>query len=301
MVIKGNARGDACRLARHLLRTDTNERVELRELRGVVADELDDALREMAAVASGTRCRRPLYHASLNARAEEIFTEAQQREAIHRLEAALGFSGQACAVVAHVKGGRAHLHVVWSRIKLDTMTAIHDGHNYRKHERVARELERDFGHARVQGAHIEREGVPRPRRTPRHAEMQQAERSGLAPQAATELVTALWRATDSGRAFRAALEAQGWTLARGDRRDFVLIDPHGETHSLARRVADAKAAAVRQHMADLDPASLPDAKAAKAAQEARQAALAVPPLPSPPPAAIPLPEPPPEPPERARD
>ena len=50
-------------------------------------------------------------------------------------------------------------------------------HNYRKHEIVARELEREFGHERVQGAHIERDGKARPERTPSHAEMQQAERT----------------------------------------------------------------------------------------------------------------------------
>ena len=38
----------------------------------------------------------------------------------------------------------------------------------------------------------------------------------------------------------------------GDRRDFVVIDPHGGTYSLARRVDGAKAKDIRARMADLD-------------------------------------------------
>jgi hypothetical protein len=53
-------------LAAHLLRTDTNERVELVELKGVAATTLPAALLEMQALALGTRCKKALYHASIN-------------------------------------------------------------------------------------------------------------------------------------------------------------------------------------------------------------------------------------------
>ena len=55
---------------------------------------------------------------------------------------------------------------------------MRDSHNYRKHELVARELEREFGHDRVQGVHVEREGQERPERTPPKWVMQQGERLG---------------------------------------------------------------------------------------------------------------------------
>lgn len=272
MVIKGGARGSAGGLATHLQRTDTNERAEVKELRDVAADDLDGALREMEAVAAGTRSKRPLYHASINTDPNERLTPEQQAIAIDRLEAALGLTGQPRAVVEHVKEGREHVHVVWSRIDLEHMRAIPDSHNYRKHEEVARELEREFGHKRVQGAHAEREGVERPERTPSHAEMQQAERTGLTPQQAREQITAIRQSTDSGKAFAAALEQEGWTIARGDRRDFVVIDPYGETHSLARRIEGMKAKDVRQFMADVDHAALPTVEQARDQQRARQVA-----------------------------
>jgi hypothetical protein len=270
VVIKGNARGGAGQLARHLERTDTNERIAVRDVRGVVAGDVLGALNEMDGVASGTRCTRPLYHASINTAPGEEMTDELWNAAIDRLEAALGFTGQPRVIVEHGKKGREHVHIVWSRIDLDRMRAIPDSHNYRKHEEVARELEREFGHARVQGAHAERDGQPRPERTPSHAEMQQAERSGLRPEEAKAQITEIWRRTDSGQAFAAAITEAGWILARGDKRDFVVIDSAGEAHSLARRVDGVKAADVRARMADVDRDSLPRVQDARAMQEARQ-------------------------------
>jgi hypothetical protein len=149
------------------------------------------------------------------------------------------------------------------------MKAIPDNHNYRRHELVARELEREFGHARVQGAHIEREGE-RPTRTPSHAQMQQASRAGLDAKETKAQLTAIWNRTDSGKAFNAGIEEQGWILARGDRRAFVVIDPAGEVHSLARMIDSAKAKDIRNRMADIDPATLPSIKDAKELQRARE-------------------------------
>jgi len=157
VVIKGTSCAGAARIAKHLSCTETNERNELHELRGVAADDRYGALREMEAVALGSRCQKPFYHSSINTLAHERLTDEQRAHAIDRLEAALGLSGQPRIVVIHRKKDREHCHIVWSRISLERMCAISDSHNYRKHEQVARELEREFGHARVQGAHIERD------------------------------------------------------------------------------------------------------------------------------------------------
>ena len=137
---------------------------------------------------------------------------------------------------------------------------------------VARELERAFGHERVQGAHIEREGRARPKRTPSHAEMQQGARTGITPEAARAHITNLWRQSDTGAAFAKALEDSGWILARGDRRDFVAVDPKGGVHSLARRIEGAKVRDVRARLVDLDLSALPSVAEARAMQRARQRA-----------------------------
>lgn len=270
MIIKGKSVGGARRLAKHLVRADTNERVEVLELRGVVSEDLKSALLEMEAVAAGARTEKPFYHGSINTRADERLTVEQRMHAIDRLEATLGLTGQSRAVVLHVKEGREHCHIVWSRIDQDRMVAISDSHNYRKHEQVARELEREFGLERVQGAHVERDGKERPKRTPSHSEMLQADRTGLTPQEIKEQVTALWRQTNTGQEFAAELSKAGFVLARGDRRDFVIIDRAGGTHSMARRIEGARAADIRERMTDLDPASLPSVTHAKQMQRIRR-------------------------------
>lgn len=269
MVIKGTSCAGARRLAVHLARTDTNERAEVIELRGVAAATLRETLLEMEAVAAGTRCSKPFYHASINTRADERLTDKQRVHAIDRLEEALGLSGQARAVIVHHKEGREHCHIVWSRIDLDRMCAIRDSHNFRKHEEVSRSLEKEFGHERVQGAHIEREGKARPERTPSHAEMLQSGRTGLSTEQVKEQITGLWRSADSAEAFAMALWQAGYVLARGDRRDYVVIDPMGGTHSLARRIEGARAKDIRERMAGLDPGRMPNVADAKEIQRKR--------------------------------
>ncbi len=257
MVIKGGARAEANKLAAHLLRVDMNERVDVRELLGVCSPDLTAALLEMEAIASAARSRRPFYHASINTAPNELMTDAQKARAIDRLEQELGLTGQPRVVVEHVKAGREHLHVAWSRIDGETLCAIPDSHNYRRHEIVARELEREFEHARVQGAHHERDGVERPARCPSHAETRQAERSGLTPAEAKEQLRELWRSADNGQAFAAALDNAGWALAQGDRRGYVALDPAGEVHAVNKGVTGLTAAQVRERLADLDLEQLP--------------------------------------------
>jgi hypothetical protein len=240
-------------------------------VRGTVAADVPGAVREMDAVSLCTRCSKPLYHASLNTPITERLTPEQRSIAIDRLERELGFEGQARVVVVHEKQGREHTHIVWSRTDFEHERAIRIDHNFRKHELVARELEREFGHVRIQGAHIEREGRARPKRTPSRYEMHQAARTGLRPHDMKKHVTEIFQRSDSGRAFAKGLAEAGFILARGDRRDFVVIDPQGGTHSLARRIEGATAKDVRARLADLDPRMLPSVQEAKQIQRARQA------------------------------
>ena len=99
--------------------------------------------------------------------------------------------------------------------------------------------------------------------------MLQAERTGLDTQQARELMTGIWNTTKNGKEFQSALEKQGWILARGDRRDFVAIDPGGGVHSLARRIEGARAADVRERFADIDPRDLQSVAEAKQIQKKR--------------------------------
>lgn len=71
------------------------------------------------------------------------------------------------------------------------------------------------------------------------------------------------------------MEESGYILAKGDRRDFVIVDQQGEVHSLARQVQGIKAKDLREFMDGVS--NLPTTAEAKNAQrEAREALKAVP-------------------------
>lgn len=181
MIIKGRSRTDAGQLAAYLQRQDINERVDVLAIHETAGDDLDAALREMEAIAQlGSNCEKPLYHAQINP--EEQLTPEQWVQAIERLEEELKLEGHQRAVVMHVKNGREHCHVVWNRVDSEHMRTVEMNWNYAKHEAVSRELEREFGHRQIAGAHTGREaGQDRPVAKFNHAEQQQAERTGLDP------------------------------------------------------------------------------------------------------------------------
>ncbi len=270
MIIKGKSRSGAAALAAHLGNAEKNERVTLLETRGTAASDLRGALVEMDAIAVGTKCQKPLYHAAISPGPPHRLSPEQREEAINALEERLGLTGHARVVVMHEKLGREHIHVVWLRIDLDHMRAVPDSHNYRKHEEVARDLERRFGHERVQGAHHERDGVERPARTPSRAELRQEERTGIKGKDVREQVTQLFRASDGALSFRAALADKGYILAKGDRRDFVIFDRAGGVHSLGRRIEGLSAVDLRAFMSSLNPDDVPTFKETKQIVEDRQ-------------------------------
>src|ERR1051325_4646056 len=118
MIIKGNSRGGASQLARHLLRADTNERIKIMELQSPL-ESLDDTLRDWQLLSTGTMGKKGLYHANINP-ADYVMTTEQWLRSVEILEKELGFTGQPRVIVMHEKEGREHIHVVWQRTDVDT-------------------------------------------------------------------------------------------------------------------------------------------------------------------------------------
>lgn len=265
MIIKGKSRGGGTELGHYLEDVGENERIALLEVRGTISQDALGALKEMEAYADGTKCENALYHAMICPQPGYDLTPEQFVESVDLLEKELGLDGQPRVVVSHEKDGSEHRHVVWSRIDLERMRAIPDSHNFPKHEKVARELERRFGHPRVQGAHAEREGVERPDRTPSRAELRQEERTGIKGKNVREEVTAAFKASDNADAFVAALKDKGYVIAQGDRRDFVIVDRAGGIHSLSRRIEGMRASELREFMSSIDRDGLPTAEAVRTA------------------------------------
>ena len=230
MILNGNQRGGAKDLAVHLMKEE-NDHIELYELRGFVADDLMGAFGEAQAISKGTRCKQFLFSLSLNPPEKELVAVSEFEAAIDKVEKKLGLEGQPRAIVFHEKNGRRHAHAVWSRIDTINMKAIQLSHSHRKLRDVSREIYREHGWVLPSGL------IDRDARDPKNfslAEWQQARRVGKDPRAIKSALQDAWAISDSKSALMQALEERGFTLAKGDRRGFVVLDRDCEIYSLPK-------------------------------------------------------------------
>ena len=90
---------------------------------GFSSDDVLDALLEVQAISRATKCEKYLYSLSLDPPIGTETSDMLYLETCDRAEQALGLGGQARLVIEHIKDGRSHAHVVWSRIDIDSMKA----------------------------------------------------------------------------------------------------------------------------------------------------------------------------------
>lgn len=241
MILKGSARANGTDLATHLMNGYDNERAELGEVRGTIADDLHGAFAEIELIATGTRAQKPLFSLSINP--HQALTREQYFEAIDAIEKRLGFDGQPRAVVFHEKEGREHAHVVWSRINAAEMKAIPDSFYKAKLCDMAVILAEKFGHDLPEGliAWKEKNRQFDDKLEPTLGETANAKKTGISPEQRREEITAAYAQADSAAAFVNALEEKGYVLAKGDSRAFVIVDKFGDVHSLSRYVKGVRA------------------------------------------------------------
>jgi len=231
MILEGNERGYGAELAWHLMNPRENDHVTVHAIEGFVANDLLAAFAESEAIAQGTQCQNYLFSLSLNPPLAAKVTVEQFEDAIARIEATLGLAGQPRAIVFHEKNGRRHAHCVWSRIDAGRMRAINMAHSKRKLMDISIALYRDHGWTMPEGF------IDHTRRDPLNysrEEAGQAKRTSHDPKAVKALFKKCWEQSDSRSAFAAALWAEGYCLARGDRRAFVAVDADGKIWSLSR-------------------------------------------------------------------
>jgi Relaxase/Mobilisation nuclease domain len=211
----------------------------------------------------GTKAKEYIYSLSISPSAP--LTREQYNEAIGAIENRLGLTDQPRAVVFHVKDGREHCHVAWSRIDVDKMRAVHMAHDHRKLMDLACELARKFGHGLPPGlkAWEEKQKREKEKLEATLGEKAQAEETGITPEQRREEITAAYKASDSAEAFRSALEQKGYVLARGDKRGLVVVDRFGNPHSLTRYIKGHSAKEIKAKLAALSPEQLPSVDQAK--------------------------------------
>ena len=262
MILKGNQRGGGADLAIHLMNGFDNESIEIAEVYGTVAGDLYGAFAEFEAVSRGTKATEYLYSLSIDP--PKPLTREQYYDAIQAIETRLGLTDQPRAVVFHVKRGddgraREHCHVVWSRIDIENMRAIHMSYDHSRLMDLSCELARKFGFDLPQGLRNweARQRQEKEKLEPTLAEKAQAEATGITPEQRRAEITDAYEASDNADAFRTALEEKGYVLARGDKRGFVVVDKFGDVHSLTRYINGHKAGAINKKRAPLTPDQLP--------------------------------------------
>ena len=239
MIPKASQRGLGQDLATHLQNAYDNEYVEIAELRGAVAGDLHGAFAEWEVCAHAmTGCRNYLYSLSVNPDpAQGQLTRAQYLDYVDRVEAKLNLSGQPRAIVFHIKEGREHCHVVWSRIDAEHSKAVHQAFDHQKLMMVTREFAREHG-LDLPSDMAPDAGRERGKKTAALA-LREASAGYDRPHQgrAVAQVTEAWRRSDSARAFVKALEDIGYVLATG-KRPYVLVDLYGEMNALPKLIDD---------------------------------------------------------------
>jgi hypothetical protein len=215
VIINGSSNRCVWWWTQHLESKD-NDRVRIKESHGLRSESVRGMLEEMQTMAAGTDCRNFFYQMNLNlAPGEELMEQQWDRirqiaEKQHRLE------GQPYFVIEHVKHGRPHPHYVYLRVNLETGLTISDSHDARKNHAIAREVEREFGLQKTIGPYDLEPGMQRPKRGPKRWESYRAAQSGLSIEDIEAQLTRLRQQCDSGKAFHAGLEREGYILALGD-------------------------------------------------------------------------------------
>lgn len=284
MIFKGKKLVEAVRNAIHLGKVRDpsdprtakwNDHVELVCSYNLIHhDDLRAAAREMEAVASGSKAVKPFYALAINpdrAGGKELTNGQAEYVAQYVLEELSFTSEHQWILMRHEKGGRVHFHVLANRVHPVTLTAVELSHNYRIHERVAREMEAHFDLPVTPGAFSlptvypeTAPGTARPKLN-RHkiGEEQQAERTGLPLEKVKADISWAWVGANNGQEFCDRLADLGYVVCKGDRREVIVVDAKGGVHNPAKRLG-IYARDFREKTRDLAGIELPTVAAVRA-------------------------------------
>lgn len=266
MIAKGNTHAHGAKLADYMVTGKAGEKAELYQVRGFASNDIREAFQSIAVLAAGTKCDNPMFHTQVRNPEGETLTPEQWEQTADRIERINGLTGQPRAIAFHIdqKTGHEHMHVAWSRIDAETMTAKPLPFFKLRLKEVCRELEDEFDITRVSSERPRADILSSSR-----AEQEQSRRLDTDEHGVRGNIRDAYEQADSGKAFAAALADKGMTLCRGERRDFIVLDEDGGIHALGKRLLGTTAAETRHRLADIDRDSLPTVAEARAQQSER--------------------------------
>ena len=249
----------------HDKKAETTERVAFTHIHNIPTQDEEKAFRWMAYTAmhaedlkrqAGVRAtgrkstKGHVYAYSLSWHPEEDPDHDHMKECGFETLKRLGLLDHEAVMVAHQDTAHPHLHVIVNLVDPETGKVKAPSKDFTRLSDWAEEYEKT--HTVYCDQRIENNKRRRGGEYVKH----RADRLDRAA-----VIQQLYSHSDSGKAFAAALEEQGYTLAQGDRRGFVLVDQDGQIFSLSRQLEEQRAQHIKTRLADLDRAALPDAKA----------------------------------------
>lgn len=253
----------------------TNKRVAFTHTENLPTRDPDKALRWMTRTAnhieelqqeSGVRAtgRRysgaPVFTFSLSWHPEEKPEQWQMIDSARQALKVLKLEEHEVLMVAHNDEAYAHIHCIVNRVHPETGRVNRLAQSKLRLSRWAEAYEKERGKIycdqRVENNARRDAGEP--------VKYQEPE---LALKAH---ITAIYKSADSGKAFKAALEEQGYKLAQGER--LVLIGRDGKMHSLTRQIEieGVKAKDIRARLADVVLPTVAEARGPAHGQEGKK-------------------------------
>lgn len=217
-----------------------------------------------------TRCKQPVYAFSLAWHPEEQPSREAMIEAGQEALKVLKMEEHQALFISHTDTAHPHLHIIVNRIHPETGKAVSLSHDHRKLSTWAQEYEQKRGKVYCQARQFnaqartvakEQDGKPAPRRT------------------VDNTVAASWARSQNGNDLRAALAAKGWGLAKGDKKESVLmaVAPNGRAFSILRelnkgldKTQKIKAQDFDRRMSDLNRDNLPSVREVQQSMQRRK-------------------------------
>jgi hypothetical protein len=245
-------------------------------MRGFATGDIHAAFRDIEEAKKATKADAAFFHVQIRGADGEGLTlsRAQWLEIADGCDKALGRGmarqGRAASLHVDEASGDMHMHLAYDLIRQRP-----DGRLYvaklglfeTRLQLYAREIEKKYG-LRI----VSNERRPGARRADRR-EQEESRRLDTDSHAIRSAILDTLEKSDGGKAFAAAIRAQGMELAAGDRRDcFVVVDEAGGQHALNKRLTGKTLAEIGARISDLDRAQLPTVETAQEMQRARQPA-----------------------------
>lgn len=224
MVIRGKLRGNGSQLAGYLLKKADNDNVRLLVIEGTVYEtDLHKSLIEMSLTSELTKSDKGLYHVQICPAygEDKSMTDDDWKKAADILENETGYAGQKRAIVLHDKKGKIHAHVVWERYSHDKEIMLPDSFSRLAQNRARLIMEQEFKHHKTQ------------------------ERNSKRPEMKSFLSNA-WRETDDANSFVGSIKKEGYTIAAGRERPYIVVDENGRSFDLVRHLDKIKTKEVRE-------------------------------------------------------